>query len=304
MTSRRIATRAVALLLVALAAGPAAAAAEAKPAKRVVALEWEYVENLLALGVKPVGAADLRGMREWTAVSPPRGIRDVGTRQEPSLERIAALEPDLIVAPRFRTARNLRQLERIAPVMRLDAYPTKGGRDAQYKAMLTGIRRVAGRVGRRARGQAVIRDLDRTYVSLATSLRRSGLDGTAVSLAMAGGTAAAPAARLFTDNSLSAGVLRRLGLRNGANAASAPFGFLTVGVEAFSRIDQDGYLVFAYPEQYSDQVESWQEQDAWQELPIVRARRVRTIDGNSWPYGGPQSTKVLAQRITAALLQR
>ena len=36
--------------------------------KRVVSLEWTYTENLLALGVQPVGAADLTGYREWVRV--------------------------------------------------------------------------------------------------------------------------------------------------------------------------------------------------------------------------------------------
>ena len=96
-----------------LLAGPSQAAP-----KRVVALEWDALENLVSLGVKPVGAADLRGYRTYVAVGLPGGITDVGTRQEPSIERIAKLRPDLIVVPSNRAGRNLRTLRKIARVAR------------------------------------------------------------------------------------------------------------------------------------------------------------------------------------------
>jgi len=40
-----------------------AAPSQAAP-KRVVTLEYDSLENLLSLGIKPVGAADLRGYRQ------------------------------------------------------------------------------------------------------------------------------------------------------------------------------------------------------------------------------------------------
>src|SRR5687768_3607948 len=33
--------------------------------QRIVALEWTYAEDLLALGVQPVGVADIAGMNKW-----------------------------------------------------------------------------------------------------------------------------------------------------------------------------------------------------------------------------------------------
>jgi ferric hydroxamate transport system substrate-binding protein len=294
---RRLLALCVALCALSLA-GPAVA--DAKPAKRVVALEWEYVENLLAVGVTPIGAADLDGMERWTSVNVPSSIRDVGLRSSPSLERIAELRPDLIIAPRFRIKDNRDELERIAKVLVLDAYPRSGGRDAQYKTMVTGIRKVAKAVGRTSRGDAVLRDLDRTYTKLRSRIRRAGLANEYVTFATAGGTVGSPAARVFAKNSLSAGVLRRLGLRLGWPVASAPFGFTLTAAEGFRRC-RIGYLVFAYPELYEAAADEWVAQDAWKALPIVQRKRVRTIDGNSWPYGGPLSVKVLASRIVGAL---
>ena len=68
------------------------ATANAAP-KRVIAIEWDTVENLHVLGMAPVGAADMKGYDTWVAAPRPRGMKDVGSRQSPSIERIAALKP-------------------------------------------------------------------------------------------------------------------------------------------------------------------------------------------------------------------
>ena len=64
--------------------------------ERVVALEWSLVENVLALGVQPAGIADVDGYNTWVNVplELSADVADVGQRLEPSLESIAALEPD------------------------------------------------------------------------------------------------------------------------------------------------------------------------------------------------------------------
>src|SRR5690606_21233751 len=70
-----------------------------QPVQRIVALEWTYVEGLLALGVQPVGIADLGGYAAWVTIGPQLSpdVVSVGTRQEPSIESIAHLQPDLII---------------------------------------------------------------------------------------------------------------------------------------------------------------------------------------------------------------
>ena len=95
-------------LLIALCAALLAVPATASAApKRVIAIEWDTVENLHMLGMAPVGAADMKGYDTWVAAPRPKGMKDVGSRQSPSIERIAALKPDLIVVPDYRSTKNL-----------------------------------------------------------------------------------------------------------------------------------------------------------------------------------------------------
>ncbi|MBN1529741.1 MAG: iron-siderophore ABC transporter substrate-binding protein [Thermoleophilaceae bacterium] len=286
----------------ALVAAFSAAPAGAGPAKRVVAIEWNYAEDLLAVGVRPVGIADIKGMEDWTPVQVPAGVKDVGTRTEPSLERIAALEPDLIIAPKGRIVRSLDQLREIARVKIMNPFPQKQGRDTQYRVMLDELRQVAKAVGRRARADAVIRSLDRSYAPLRKRLKKAGLARAKVTVGMAGGTLAAPGLRLFTDNSVTAAVLRRLGLRNAWTAKPRHYGYTEGGIEQLRKVERN-WFVFAYPRQFSDIIRGIQEQDAWTELALARNGRARTVPGNTWPFGGPLATRVLAQRITGALVR-
>ncbi|MFT4036321.1 MAG: ABC transporter substrate-binding protein, partial [Patulibacter sp.] len=194
----------------------AAAAPAGAAAKRVVALEWDALENLSTLGVTAVGAADVAGYDKFVAVSRRGQPADVGLRQSPSLDRIRKLKPDLIVVPDYRSTQNLSALTKIAPVLVTHPYPA-GGADAHYTAMLKDYRRIAKAVGRKAQGEQVIKTMTRAFTSVKKQLRRKGRSGITLSIATPGGTTSAPALRMSTGNSQAASVLKRIGLRNGWN---------------------------------------------------------------------------------------
>ena len=66
--------------------------------ERVVVLNWTLAEQVLALGVVPVGMADVAGYQSQVA-QPDIGpnVVDVGSRLSPDLDTIKSLQPDLIV---------------------------------------------------------------------------------------------------------------------------------------------------------------------------------------------------------------
>jgi len=81
------------------------------------------VDDLAAIGVKPVGIAD---DNESTRIIPPvrpkvAGYTSVGLRQTPNLETISSLHPDLIIADSDRHAKIYNQLKNIAPTIALDS---------------------------------------------------------------------------------------------------------------------------------------------------------------------------------------
>ena len=89
--------------------------------QRIVVLEFSFVDALAAVGVSPVGVAD---DNDATRVIP--AVRDlvdpwqsVGMRSQPSLEAIAVLKPDLIIADAERHRAVYQDLQRIAPTLLL-----------------------------------------------------------------------------------------------------------------------------------------------------------------------------------------
>jgi iron complex transport system substrate-binding protein len=282
-------------LLAALCAALLIPASADAAAKRVVAIEWDTVENLHVLGMAPVGAADMKGYDTWVAAPRPKGMKDIGSRQSPSIERIAALKPDLIVVPDYRSTKNLSQLKKIAPVLVTHPYPASG---SQFTAMVTDFRRLADAVGRKSRGESILQDLSNNIARNKAALKRGKRAGASVAIATPGGTTSAPAIRMFTTNSQSADVVRRLGLKDGWSG-TARYGFTTVGLEGLSRVN--GWLAFVYPPQFSKQVSGITKSSAYKKLPVVKANRVRTLGGTTWLFGGPRSTMLFADRLTAAL---
>ena len=87
--------------------------------QRIVVLEYSFADALASVGVSPVGIADdkdstriIKQVRdvigEWTSV---------GTRSQPSLEVIASLKPDLIIADIDRHEVIYKDLKKIAPTL-------------------------------------------------------------------------------------------------------------------------------------------------------------------------------------------
>ena len=103
---------------------------------------------------------------------------------------------------------------------------------------------------------------------------------------------------MFTHELAAAEVVRRLGLRDGWSG-TARYGFSTVGLEGLSRVS--GWLAFVYPPQFARRSSGITGQTAYKRLPVVKAKRVRTLGGTTWLFGGPRSTMLFADRLTAAL---
>lgn len=87
--------------------------------KKIVVLEYSFVDALALIGVSPIGIADdndknriipslLSEIREWTSV---------GTLSQPNLEIIASLKPDLIIADIKRHEGIYESLKKIAPTI-------------------------------------------------------------------------------------------------------------------------------------------------------------------------------------------
>lgn len=264
--------------------------------QRVVVLEWSYVEDVLALGVMPVGVADIDGYNNWVKIEPQLDstVVDVGTRQEPNLEVIASLNPDLIIAPSFRVANNYEALRAIAPILVFDAYPTE---ISHYDEMLNTFTTIAFALNRQSQAESVLSQMQAYFASANQALVDAGRANETFILAQTFLHSDVPTFRLFTDNSLAVQVLTQIGLTNAWDDAPQQYGYTTVNFEAFVDIGDTNFFYIAQPDYQSTLVAS----PLWTALPFVSSDHVYWLGGDVWLFGGPLSMQVLIDTVLDAM---
>jgi len=87
--------------------------------KRVVVLDTGEIDAVVSLGMTPVGIPSTEGANSIPSYLADKvaGAKAVGTIQEPNLEAIAALQPDLILGTQLRADKLYPQLSEIAPTV-------------------------------------------------------------------------------------------------------------------------------------------------------------------------------------------
>ncbi|PRO66115.1 ferrichrome ABC transporter substrate-binding protein [Alkalicoccus urumqiensis] len=270
----------------------------------IVALEWTYVEDLLALGVQPAGVADIEGYNQWVNIEEELSgdAVDVGTRQEPSLEEIARLEPDLIITASFRHEAIADSLEEIAPTVMFNPYPEEG-EGGQYEEMETTFNEIASAVGREDEAETVLSDLEDTYAEAEEAL--SGVEAAENEFVVSQAFSANEQAtlRLFNDNSMLMSILDRIGISNAFEEDEFQvYGYTETSVEA---LEPYGDANFMHIVQEDDNVFENQlaGNPVWEGLDFVENDRVYALPGDTWTFGGPLSAEVIADEVVNALTE-
>ena len=270
-------------------------------ATRVVALEWTHAENLLALGKTPVGVADMAGFSQYVTAAGelPSSVTDVGTRQEPDLEAIAGLTPDLIITDTIRLTSNVEELNSIAPVIAFDPYAKDATQLENMKEIFT---EVAKAVGAEDKADEILTELSDAATETADQLESAGFAGSGVAVAQNGGApGAAPAIRMYTDESLVMQVLGTAGLKTAWPGEADDYGLTTVGIEALSSIPADAQ--FLYSQQPTEDLftEVLPDEAVWNTLGFVEAGNVKPLDPGTWFFGGPMSCIQILEEAEKAL---
>jgi len=274
------------------------------PAQRVVTIEWDHTENALALGATPVGAGDTEVYRDWVAAGPPipAETESVGTRSEPSLEKIAALQPDLIIGGREGVLKSREKLEQIAPLVVFDGYvdPAENREGAEWDRMVSQFERTAVLLGAEDKAEEVLAGVEEDVEAARAEIEEAGAAGDEVALAQ-GFTSGKPVSRLFDDGAMLAEVARRVGLENAFDGELQDYGITQVGLEGMRQVGDADWLLTMALEDDDPFAGAWAENPAWQRLPVVEADHVRAIGADTWTWGGPLSAALAAERYADAV---
>ncbi|MGH8908551.1 MAG: ABC transporter substrate-binding protein [Egibacteraceae bacterium] len=233
--------------------------------ERVVALEFSFVDALAAIGVSPVGIADdddkervIPQVREtiddWTGV---------GLRQSPSLQVIAALNPDLIIADTRRHETIYGQLSGIAPTVSLPSV------QAGYEENLESMRTIGAALDQ---CDAVDRRLSEHETAMADLAARvpPGVGGV-----MFGVTSD----RAFTAHdaaSYTAGVLQALGLEYALEHEGED---TQAEMNLETLVSINPAVLFVAGDQEASLVDEWLQNPLGQSLDAVASDTVLFIDG-------------------------
>ena len=261
-----------------------------KTPSRVVALEYSFVDALAQVGVSPVGVADdnkvdriLPQVREKIAA-----WQSVGTRSQPSLEVIASLKPDLIIADPSRHTAVFEELKKIAPTVMFDS------RHESYQENLETAQKIGNLVGKSAEMKAKINEHNDYIANIAKNL---GVQGKKASF----GTSREDKFNIQNDNGYVGSFLTTLGFA--PTKLNSDQAFVEINLEQLV-MEKPEYLFIAH---YRDEsiARKWEAEPLWKAIPAVKANHVYSVDSDMWARGrGLEASKIMAKQIEDFVKQK
>lgn len=266
----------------------------------VVALEWVAVEHLQTVGIAPVGVADVAGYTDWAGTGAPLEDEptDVGTRIEPSIDAIAGLAPDLIVAVAGRDEGAYADLEAIAPVLVLQ------GADAAdpIGTMYADLRLVGEAVGAADAAETAITDYEAHIAEVATAVEEAGLAGTPLAHMDGYENGGQVEIRPYAEGAQLPAVFESIGFTNAwPGEGDAQYGLGVTDVEGLSVLQDDAHIVYMTVGDRDVFTQDLADNAIFQELPTVQAGDVHRLPDGIWLFGGVHSMAAYADALLAAL---
>ena len=254
--------------------------------QRVVALDSPALDALIALGVTPVGASEIRegtGFPDYLAAEL-SGTESVGTIMEPNLEAIAELDPDLILGSKVRHEEVYDQLSAIAPTV----FAADSGTNWTEQATLT-----AAAVDRAEEMDTLLDDL---YSRASAVGAEVGAKGTTASMVRF----RTESFRLYGPETFSGSILTDMGFDLGDRDWNE-YSMMELSPERYELIDGD--VVF-HTGAGADAEATTQSTvtELWGGQPAVAAGKVFHVEDDTWMVGiGVIGGNLIVDDVQAAL---
>jgi iron complex transport system substrate-binding protein len=253
--------------------------------ERVVVLDTGELDDVLALGVKPVGAVRVDVSKDYLSYLGDQtdGIEMVGTIEQPNLEAIAALQPDLILSSTVRHEAIYDQLEAIAPTV---LAPDLGDTWKQN------FRLYADALNKEQQADRMIEEFEQRAAQIGEDLP----EDTTVSLVrfLPGEI------RLYSDRSFHGTILEDMGVEV-PEPARGEDTYLALSPEQITKADSDAVFVSTYGPEQDTAKAKVVGGPLWRTLDAVRSGHVYSINDDLVSGIGIQAAQVtldlLEQRL-------
>ncbi len=256
--------------------------------KRVVALEYSFVQALDELGVTPVGIADDDDPdRIEQLLGETIDYTSVGTRLEPNLELVSNLQPDLIIADTTRHAAIYEQLSSIAPTVVLNSW------EGTYDDIKDSVVTIADALGDKAAGEQAVTNHEARMEEIAAEIP-NGTDGTFLLI-----VANPDSAALHTSSAFTGSVFEALGLTPAIESDGEAVES-DAGLERLIDVDPD--FLFVATDGPGTVFEQWPSTNAWAGMSAVQSGNVYEVDRNQFSrFRGLHTAEVIAEDIVQKL---
>lgn len=258
--------------------------------QRIVVLEYSFVDTLAAVGVKPVGIADDEKrdsvVPAYTDVIGTEWI-SVGTRKSPSLEVIASLQPDLIIADTSRHEAIYGSLSEIAPTIVFDSLT------GTYEVALEAAKTIAHAVGKDAEMEA--RMAEHTKKMEAYKAEIGDVSGWSAQFFIDNGEGIFLHSPVSYNGSLLAwfGFTNNMPMPNGHSYEEA---VVTTSLEQLSEVNPQILIRGKYAD--PGLTDSWKGQPLWDNIDAVKTGNVYDVIAHNWS----RLRGVIASEVSAANL--
>ncbi len=246
--------------------------------KRVVSLFQGATDTLVALGVEPVGVVESWAQKPMYSYLRPqlKNVTYVGLETQPSLEDIALLKPDLIIASRYRSEKIYGILSQIAPTIALEeVYDFRQTLKTTGKAL-----------GRENKSNQLLTDWQKRIIDTRHKLQEHfGKDWPQkISLL----DFRSDHVRLYTPNSFSGSILSDLGFKWPQVVEDSQWApQKLVSKESIPLIDADMYFVLMKDDAaVKKNYQSWSQHLLWQQTKAAKTHHIYHVDNIYWSLAG------------------
>lgn len=242
--------------------------------QRIVVLEYSFVDALAAVGVSPVGVADDKKRERIISAYTDKIGQDwvsVGARKTPSLEVIASLAPDLIIADKTRHSAAYNTLSEIAPTVVFDSL---GG---DYPSAIAQLEAIGAAVGKADEMKARVAEHKAKMADIGARFKKTG------DYKIQFGVTNAKGLWLHSPVSYNGSLLKGFGFASGmkpAEGAVYESNYVKTSLEQLSAVNPDILILGRYANpSFAD---GWKGEALYEEISAVKNKRVFYVEAHVW----------------------
>ncbi|MEK4066327.1 ABC transporter substrate-binding protein [Peribacillus sp. FSL R5-0717] len=248
--------------------------------KKIVTLELSFVDSLNALGIKPIGISDDNKKDMITKlVGQEMDYTSVGTREQPNLEVISSLQPDLIIADAERHKGIYKDLQQIAPTIVLKS------RESTYQENLDSFKTIAKAVNKEDAAEKRLSEHEKTIKELKSKLTVDS------NMTVLPAVVRDTSFQAHTSSSYDGELLERMGVKNAIQQKQP---HAEMNLEQLVEIDPDVLLLANNEGKLL--TDEWKDNPLWKDLKAVKNGQVYSVDRDLWTrYRGVVSAEAIAK---------